>query len=224
MQSHQILKHLKSLSDPAAVKGMMRFGIAPNKCYGISMPVLRKLAKEAGKSHETALKLWKSGINEARILASLVEEPERVDEKQADKWVNDFDSWDICDQCCMNLLYKLHFIYKKIFQWSKNERAFIKRAGFTIIAVLAVHDKEAKDDKFEKFFPLIKRAACDERNFVRKAVNWALRQIGKRNLSLNKKAIKLSEELIGFNSKSARWVGNNALRELTSPAIKKRLH
>ena len=219
----EILKELKSLSDPKAVEGMASFGINPNNTYGVSIPQIRAIAKRVGKNHELAQELWNSGIHEARILAGMVDDPEMVANKQMDSWVRDFDSWDVCDQCCSNLFGETEFAYKKAFEWSSKEEEFVKRAGFVMMAVLAVHDKEAKDEEFTKFLPVIKRKSVDERNFVRKAVNWALRQIGKRNRNLNLAAIKTAREIQKVDSKSAKWIAADALRELTSDAVQKKL-
>ncbi|MCX6759734.1 MAG: DNA alkylation repair protein, partial [Candidatus Nealsonbacteria bacterium] len=162
------------------LEGMARFGIRPKtKVLCISMPNLRKLAKKIGKDHNLAIKLWDLKIHDARILAGLIDEPDKVTEAQMDKWVNDFDSWDICDSVCGNLFDKTKFAYKKIGQWAKREEEYVKRTPFTLLAWLSVHDKDAKDEKFIKYFPIIKKAATDDRNFVKKAVNWAIRQIGK---------------------------------------------
>ena len=219
----EIVKKLKSLSNPEAVAGMARFGINPENTYGVSIPNLRRMAKEIGKEHTLARQLWSSGIHEARILAGMINEPEMVTEKQMEEWVRDFDSWDVCDQVCMNLFEDTPFAYKKAIAWSKRKDEFIKRAGFVMMARLAVSDKKAGDKQFEKFLPIIKRESKDERNFVKKAVNWALRQIGKRNLRLNKKAIEIAKEIQKIDSKSARWVAADALKELTSETVQKRL-
>jgi 3-methyladenine DNA glycosylase AlkD len=223
MNYQQVIKKLKSLSNPKAVKGMARFGINPDKTLGVSIPNLRKMAKEIGKDHNLAQQLWKSGIHEARILASMIADPEKLTEKQMDSWVKDFDSWDVCDQCCMNLFDKVPIAWKKAINWAKQEEEFVRRASFALMACLAWHDKEAKDENFVKFFPTIKKYSVDERNFVKKAVNWALRQVGKRNLNLNKKAIKLAKEIQKIDSKNAKWIASDALRELQSKAIKSRL-
>ena len=219
----EILIKLKSLSNPEAVAGMARFGINAKNTYGVSIPDLRKMAKGIGKNYILAQKLWDSGIHEARILAGMIDLPEKVTEKQMKHWVKDFNSWDVCDQVCSNLFDKTKFAHKKAIEWSERTEEFVKRAGFALMAALAVHDKEASDKEFLKFLPIIKREATDERNFVKKAVNWALRQIGKRNLSLNKMAIKASKEIQRLDSKAARWVASDALRELTSEAVRKRL-
>ncbi len=223
MQRKEVLEKLKALSNPKAVEGMARFGINPENTYGVSIPNLRKMAKEIGVHHALAQQLWASGIHEARILASMVDDPEMVTEEQIERWVNDFDSWDVCDQCCMNLLEKTKFAYQKATEWSSNDKEFIKRAGFVLMARLAVSDKKADDKQFEPFFPVIKREAGDNRNFVKKAVNWALRQIGKRNLNLNRSAIETIEAIQRMDSRSAKWIASDALRELTSEAVQRRM-
>jgi 3-methyladenine DNA glycosylase AlkD len=223
VQYNEIIQRLKSLSDPEAVKGMARFGINPENTYGVSIPNLRRIAKEAGKDHALAQELWASGIHEAKILASMVDEPKAVTEEQLEAWVKDFDSWDVCDQVCMNLFDSVPLAWQKIRDWSQREEEFVKRAAYTLIACLAWHDKEAGDDKFVALLPVIVKGATDERNFVKKAVNWALRHIGKRNPSLNKVAIKTAEEIQKIDSWAARWIAADALRELTSEAVQKRL-
>ena len=223
MDKEDILKKLKSMTNPKNVEGMARFGISPNNTYGVSIPILRKMGKEVGKNHKLSQELWKSKVHEARMLAGFIDEPDKVTEKQMESWAKDFDSWDICDQVCSNLFDKTPFTYKKIDEWTKREEEFVKRAGFVLMACLSVHDKKASDKEFEKFFPIIKREAHDERNFVKKAVNWALRQIGKRNLALNKKAIKVGKEIQKMDSKATRWIANDTLRELESEKVKERL-
>lgn len=223
MQFEKILKKLKSLSDPEAVAGMARFGINPKNTYGVSIPDLRRIAQETGKNHALAQELWNSGIHEARILAGMIAEPALMAEAQMEKWVRDFDSWDVCDQVCSNLFDKTGFAYQKAVEWSKRKEEFVKRAGFVLMACLAVHDKKAEDKKFERFLPIIKNGASDDRNFVKKAVNWALRQIGKRNLNLNKLAIKTARDIQKMGSKSAKWVASDALRELADKKVQKRL-
>jgi 3-methyladenine DNA glycosylase AlkD len=220
MQLEQVLKKLKSFSNPKAVAGMARFGINPENTYGISVPTLRKMAKEIGRNHLLAQQLWDSGIHEARILASMIDESEKVTAGQMENWVKDFDSWDVCDQCCGNLFDKTRFAYSKALQWSKRKEEFVKRAGFALMAWLAVHDKMAKDEAFLKFLPAIKSASTDERNFVTKAVNWALRQIGKRNRALNKAAIQAAKAIQQIDSRAAKWIAADALRELASAKVK----
>ena len=224
MTYDQVIKKLKSLSNPKNVEGMARFGIRPkSKILGISIWELRKLKKEIGTNHNLAQKLWGSGIHEARILASFIDDPQKVTEKQLDGWVKDFDSWDIVDQVSELIAHTPHVV-KKIHEWSKHEEEFIKRTAFSLIAELAWWDKKMTDKDFDQFFPIIKMAATDERNFVKKAVNWALRNIGKRNRVLNKKAINVAKELAESENKTARWVAKDALRELTSEKIQARLN
>jgi 3-methyladenine DNA glycosylase AlkD len=223
MEYEKIIKKLKSLSNPKAIIGMARYGITPENTYGVSIPNLRKIAGEIGINHKLAQQLWASNIRETKILASIIEDPEMVSEKQIEDWVKEFNYWEICDQCCMNLFEKTKFAYKKAVEWGSREKEFVKRAGFVLMARLAVSDKKADDDKFEKFLPVIKREAIDERNYVKKAVNWALRQIGKRNLNLNNKAINTAKEIQKMDSKSAKWTASDALRELTGKAVQKRL-
>jgi 3-methyladenine DNA glycosylase AlkD len=202
---------------------MAKFAVGGQHTLGISVPTLRQLAKEIGTDHNLAQELWASGIHEARLLATMIDIPNQVTEQQMDAWVKDFDSWDVCDQCCLNLFRKTPFAYDKVEEWSRREEEFVKRAGFALMATLAVHDKKAGDDTFIAFLPIIKREATDERNFVKKAVNWALRQIGKRNLSLNQFAIHAVQEIQQLDSKSARWIAADALRELTSEKVQLKL-
>jgi 3-methyladenine DNA glycosylase AlkD len=213
-----VLDFLEKHSNPANVQGMERFGIKTNHALGIDMPMLRLKARELRKNHELALQLWDSGIHEARILASLCAEPEKLTEAQAEKWVADFDNWGICDQVCLNLFDRLPFAGKKILEWAKRDEEYVRRAAFALIAVLAVHDKEMSDSDFEKFLPLIEKYSTDERNFVRKAVNWALRQTGKRNDRLCRASMALAKKLKAADSSSARWIGSDALRELEKRA------
>jgi 3-methyladenine DNA glycosylase AlkD len=222
-QYNEILKKLKALSNPKAVEGMARFGINPNNTYGVSIPTLRKIAKEAGTNHTLAQQLWASGIHEARIIASMIDAPEQVTEEQLENWVNDIDSWDLGDQCCGNLFCKTNFAYKKAVEWTQRNEEYIKRAGFVLVAELAIHDKKKNDEEFLKFLPIIKRESTDNRNFVKKAVNWALRQIGKRNINLNKATIQTAQQIKTIGSKTAKWIASDTLRELTSPAIQTRL-
>jgi 3-methyladenine DNA glycosylase AlkD len=181
------------------------------------------MAKQIGTNHELAAQLWASGIHEARILASLVDDPRRVSEAQMDSWVADFDSWDICDLVCSNLFCRTPFAGTKAVQWSAGGEEYVRRAGFVLMAGLAVRDKKSADAEFMRFFPLMVQASTDERNYVKKAVNWALRGIGKRNLALNAQAIQIAQEIKALDSRSARWIAADALRELTSEAVHRRL-
>ena len=219
IKTRETIKKLEAMSDPSNKDGMARFGINVSNALCISMPALRKLAKETGKDHALALALWKTGIHEARILAALVDDPEQVTEAQMDHWVAGFDSWDVCDGCRSGLFDKTKFAYDKCFEWSRDEREFVKRAGYTMMATLAVHDKKADDTAFRRFFPDILRGSTDERNFVRKAVNWALRQIGKRNPKLRRAAITTARRIRKLDTRAARWIAADALRELTSRSL-----
>ena len=223
MQYREIIERLKSLSDPEAVQGMARFGIKPENTYGVSIPNLRSIAKKAGKDHALAQELWASDIHEARILASMVDDPRLVAEEQLEDWVKDFDSWDVCDQVCMNLFDKVPLGWRKVRDWSKREEEFVKRAAFALIACLAWHDKQAEDGQFIELLPIIVNGATDDRNFVKKAVNWALRHIGKRNLSLNQAALQTARKIQQLDSRAARWIAADAIRELSSEAVLKRL-
>lgn len=223
MEYKNIILRLESLQDPQAVAGMARFGITATSVYGVSMPMLRKLSKEIDTDHDLALRLWKNKNRETRILAGLTADPAQVTEKLMDEWALEFDSWEVCDQSCMNLFEKTRFAYDKASEWSFREEEFVKRAGYVLMARLAVSDKKAAIERFEAFFPHILRGADDDRNMVKKAVSWALRQIGKRNLVLNKKAISKAEKIRELDSRAAHWTAGDALRELKSEAVQKRL-
>lgn len=219
----EIIDQLKSRANPRNLGGMARFGIGIDKRLGVSVPVLRKIALETGQDHKLAMKLWNTGIPEARMVASMIAAPGKLTEEEMEAWVKDIDSWDVCDQVCMNLFEKSPLARQKIFEWSERDEEFVKRAAFALIACLAWHDKQAPDQDFLGFMPVIKRGATDERNFVKKAVSWALRNIGKRNPQLNKEAIKTAKAVQRLDSKSARWIAADAIRELESEAIRKRL-
>jgi 3-methyladenine DNA glycosylase AlkD len=222
MQYEKLLKKLKSMKKPENVEGMARYGINPKNNLGISIYKLRPIAKEIGKNHDLALKLWNSGIHDARLLACFIDDPKKVTSKQMDLWAYTFDSWDICDQACTSLFDLTPFAWEKILKWSKHEKEFVKRGAFSLIAGLAVHDKKANDKMFEKLFSIIIRESNDDRNYVKKAVNWALRNIGKRNKVLNKKAIETAKKILKIDSKTATWIANDAIRELTSEKVLKR--
>jgi 3-methyladenine DNA glycosylase AlkD len=223
MELQEIIDRLESLSKPENIEGMARFGITPDKTYAVKIPQLRKIAKETGKNHELACKLWKLDFRETKILACMIDDPIMVSSRQLDEWVMEFDYWEICDQCCMNLFRKTDFAYDKIFEWGEHEEEFVKRAAFSLLAVLAVHDKMQPDEQFEQYFPLIISASTDNRNFVKKAVNWALRSIGKKNRKLNASSIHIAEEILDINTKSSKWIAKNALLELKSEKVRKKL-
>jgi 3-methyladenine DNA glycosylase AlkD len=222
MTTRQVITKLKSLKNPKNIAGMARFGIQGGKLLGIPVPVLRQMAKGLRNDHELALGLWSSGIHEARLLATMVDDPKQVTPDQMEKWVKDFDSWDVCDQACGNLFDKTPWAVEKALAWTRREREYEKRAGFVMMAELAVHDKKAANALFVSFFPVIRREAGDDRNFVKKAINWALRQIGKRNRVLNRKAIAEARTIWKQGTPSARWIAVDALRELLDPRLKKK--
>jgi len=218
-----VLDRLQSKAKPEQLKGMAKYGIRVEKRLGVSVPDMRKLAKELGRDHKLALDLWRTGIAEARIVAGMVGDPAKLTEEQMEEWVKDINSWDVCDQVCMNLFERNQLAWQKIIDWSEREEEFVKRSAFSLMACLAWHDKKASDEKFIELLNVITRAATDERNFVKKAVNWALRNIGKRNLNLNEAAISTAKEIQRLESKAARWIAADAIRELESDAIQGRL-
>jgi 3-methyladenine DNA glycosylase AlkD len=223
MNLKEIIDLLKSLKNKDSVKGMVRYGINPKNNLGISIYELRKIAKKIGKNHDLAIELWNSEIHDARLLACFIDNPKEITSLQMDSWAKDFDSWDICDQACTSLFDLSPLSWIKVFEWANRSEEFVKRGAFSLIAGLAVHDKDAIDKKFEKFFPIIKKHSTDERNFVKKGVNWALRNVGKRNLNLNRKAIEVSNDILKIDSKTARWIARDAIKELTNIKIQKKL-
>lgn len=218
-----ILARLWDLASPVNVAGMARYGMSVNERLGVPVPEMRRIAKAAGKDHAAALQLWDTGIAEARIVASMVAVPAQLTEEQMDAWVKDFDSWDVCDQVCMNLFEKSPLARRKIVEWASREEEFVKRASFALLACVAWHDRRATDEELIAFLPLVAQAASDERNFVKKAVNWALRTIGKRDRALNRAAIQAAREIQRLDSKAARWIAADALRELESAKVQERL-
>ena len=218
------VRALKLLANPRNAVGMARFGVNTAGTLGVSIPALRKMAKGIGTDHPLALALWKTGIHEARLLAGFIGDPRALTERQMESWVRDFDSWDVCDQVCSNLFDRTPVAHQKAMAWSRRREEYVKRAGFVLMAALSVHDKAAADAAFLKFLPVIKREAVDERNFVRKAVNWALRQIGKRNRNLNAAAVRMAGEIKNLDSRAARWIASDALRELRSTKVQSRLN
>jgi 3-methyladenine DNA glycosylase AlkD len=223
MTLQSVVRELKSRSDPEAARGMARFAVGSTHTLGVSIPILRGMAKRIGKNHDLALELWRTGIHECRILASMVDDPSRVDGRQMESWAGDFDSWDVTDQCVMNLFEKLPVAWQKAVEWSSRPEEFVRRTGFVLMARFAVSDKTAEDGRFLRFFPILREGAMDERNFVKKAVNWAIRQIGKRNPRLHRESLKLCGTLMKTDSGSARWIAADAIRELETEAVRKRL-
>jgi 3-methyladenine DNA glycosylase AlkD len=218
-----VLDELKSLADPQVRAKMAYFGVKVPTAHGISAPVLRTLAKQIGKNHSLAKELWGTGIHEAKILGTMIGESEKVTAAQMDRWARDFDSWDVVDAACCYLYATAKPAWGKVIRWSRRREEFVKRAAFSLIAYLSYKDKTAPDKRFVRFLRTIEREAYDERNFVRKAVNWALRNIGKRNLRLNREAIRAAERVRRQDSRSARWIAADALRELRSAAVQDRL-
>ena len=223
MDLTEIQTRLERLSRPGALEGMARFAIQTEKAYGVMIPDLRALAKELGRDHDLALELWKVDCRETRILASMVGAPARVDEALMEEWVLCFRDWEVCDQCCMNLFEKSPLAWSMALEWSTRPEEFVKRAGFVLMARLAVSDKAAANERFEAFFPAMIREATDPRNFVKKAVNWALRQIGKRNMVLNARAVETAREIQSLGDRTANWIAADALRELTGDKVRQRL-
>jgi 3-methyladenine DNA glycosylase AlkD len=219
----EILKRFESLRNDKNIASMARFGIRGDRAFGIKHPVLKQIAKEIGKDHELALELWDSGYHEARLVAPLVDDPKLVTEAQADAWVKDLNSWDLCDDLAGNLLIETPFAHKKAVQWAKRKEEFVRRAGFAMMAWIAVKDKKAVKETFASFYPLMVLYSNDERNYVKKAISWALRSVGKRNLALNKEAIKVAKQITKVDSKSSRWIAQDVLKELTSDAMQARL-
>lgn len=222
-QRDALLTRLRAQANARNVAGMARFGIVGEGRLGVSMPALRTIARETGKNHRLALQLWRTRIPEARIVASMVAEPEKMTAQQAEQWARSFDSWDVCDQTCLNLFVKSPLAWTLVRQWARREDEFVRRAAFSLIACLAVHDKDAGDKKFAGALKLVKAASTDERNFVRKAVNWALRGIGKRNRALHAAALDTARNLHTSTSRSARWIATDAIRELENPDIQRRI-
>jgi 3-methyladenine DNA glycosylase AlkD len=223
-----VMKELKERADPDAVGGMMRYGIKGSTVLGVRLPDIRRLARRIGRNRALAAELWRPNIRETRILASMIDDPARVTEPQMERWIRDFGSWEVTDQVCMNLFWRTRFAYAKAFEWAEREREFEKRAGFALMAVLAWKDKRAPDLRLAEFLPVAEREASDGRNYVRKAVSWAVRQIGKRSKGLRRKALAAARRMGGSGSAAARWVARDVLRELEArpaaggPGAKKR--
>ncbi len=223
MTYEQVVEELRSMADPSNLEGQDRFGIDISTSLGISMTHLRSLARRIGKHHELALRLWDSGIREAQILATLVDDPRHVTPEQMEEWAQQFHSWDVVDAACCNLFDRTQYRYTKAVEWAGREEEFVKRAGFSLMAGIAVHDRKAANQELIDLLPIIQRESCDRRNFVRKAVNWALRQIGKRNIELNRAAIETGERIADMECRGAHWVASDALKELQSPQVQRRL-
>jgi len=218
-----IIARLEELASPADAAGMARFGIRGARVLGVPVKTLRAIARETGRSHALAEGLWASGIHEARILASIIAEPKRVDPGQMERWVADLDSWDLCDQCCTNLWVRTPFARDTALEWSEREEEFVKRAGFVLMVQVAGKDKRVPVGLLHRYLARVEIAAEDERNFVKKAISWALREIGQRSPELHAAAVTVARRLQEAESRAARWVGSDALRELTSEKVAQRV-
>ncbi|MCB1490160.1 MAG: DNA alkylation repair protein [Bauldia sp.] len=212
-----IIAELRSLGSEANRVGMARYGINIDRAFGVSITQLRPIARRLGRDHDLATALWASGYHEARLLAAFVDEPAKVTSARMDAWAADFDSWDLCDQVCSNLFARTPFVGEKIAAWADDDREFVRRAGFALLAAHTVHGKGVPDERFAAFLPLVERHASDPRNFVKKSVNWALRQIGKHSMALHAPALELAERLAGSDDRTARWIGRDAVKELSDP-------
>ena len=219
MEFNQIIQEFEELSDVDFAQNMKKFGINHVKSYGLRLPQIRKIAKQCGKNHELALELWNHGYHETYLLATLVEDPQKVDSIQLNEWVNSFYSWDLVDQACINLLRFIPEAIDNIFTWANSDGEFVKRTAFSLIAVLAVHNKDAN---FDEYFEIIKEGSKDNRNFVKKSVNWALRQIGKSSAENNRNALKLAYEILEIDNKASKWVARGAIKELESEKVQNR--
>jgi 3-methyladenine DNA glycosylase AlkD len=218
-----VMRAIDALASGDVRASMVRFGIPTDNARGVSTPQLKALARRIGRNHALAGRLWASGVYEARIIAAFIDEPDRVTPAQMERWARDLDSWGVCDACCCYLFRRTPFAWAKAVQWAGRRPEFVKRAGFALMAYLAIHDRAARDKAFAELLPIIERESDDDRPFVRKAVNWALRQIGKRNAQLNGVAIVAAERIRARGTRSARWIAADALRELRGTAVQARL-
>lgn len=223
MTSTEVLKYLKRHGRKRNIETMKHFGIDTPKAFGVTAPVVRKLAKQIGTDHPLAQKLWRTGFHEARVIAALIADPDKTTISMMEQWVNDFDSWALCDACCGELFDYTSYAVAQAQAWSTRRKEFVKRAGFVLMAELAVHDTSMENSVFVSFFPLIERESTDKRNFVKKAVNWALRQIGKRNVFLHSRAMTMAKTLSRHPDSTAQWIGTDALKELRSDIVRRRL-
>ncbi|MFL5327871.1 MAG: DNA alkylation repair protein [Gemmataceae bacterium] len=214
-----VVASLKRLGSQKVRDGLARFGLPSENAFGISMGEIQKLAKQIGKNHALAIQLWESEHYEARLLAAYVAEADKLTPGQMDRWIKDFDSWGLCDTVCFVLFDRTPHAFRKVTQWAKKKAEFEKRAAFALLASLALHDKKTGDEPFAKCLPLIEETATDERNFVKKGVSWALRTVGRRSLGLNKSSAALAKRLVKSDNPAARWIGRDALKELTSPRV-----
>jgi len=223
MTPAEVIAELRRHANPANVEGMARYGIASASALGVPLPTLRAIAKRCGRDHALAVELWDSGIHEAKHVATMIADPKTVTKKQLDTWARDLDSWDVTDGFAYGFVDRTPHARDMVMKWSRSRHEFVKRAAFATIAGLAVHDKQAPDEELLQYLPIIERESGDGRNYVRKAVNWALRQVGKRNLACNRAAIAAAERIHATGTTSGRWIASDALRELRSDAVRARL-
>ena len=221
--SDEVISQLRSFSDLRIIASMPRYGIITDKALGVATTRINEIAGSIGTDHALALELWDSGIHEARLIAPMIEDHALVSREQMDRWTADFQTWDLCDQCCLKLYHRTGFAYQKCFEWSGDNREYVKRGAFALMASMALHDKKAPDEQFRQFFPAIARESVDKRNMVKKSVNWALRQLGKRNITLNGEACEVARMLLQSDAVSARWIARDALKELQGEAVQQRL-
>jgi 3-methyladenine DNA glycosylase AlkD len=222
-QVNVAITKLRKLSSKSTRDGMARYGLPSANALGVPVGKIQNLGKELGRDHELAEALWQTGIYEARMLAAFVDEPELVTPTQMDRWCKDFDNWGIVDTVCFKLFDQTPHAWKKVVQWSRRSAEFEKRAAFALLACLGVHDKEATNEQFLQCLPLIKKAATDERNFVKKGVSWALRVVGRRNVELNQACVELAEELAASDNAASRSLGKEALREFRGRIVTRKL-
>lgn len=215
-----VITELERLSSKKYRAGMARFGIPSDNALGVPVGQIQKLGKSIGRDHDLATKLWATGVYEARLLCAFIDDPKCVTPTQMDAWAKDLDNWAVCDTLCFHLFDRTPHAFRKIEQWSKKKHEFVKRAGFALLASIGVHDKETGDAPFAKCLPLIEKGAFDDRNYVKKGVSWALRVVGRRSTSLHAASVVIAKRLSQSDDKAARWVGRDALRELTSAKLK----
>jgi 3-methyladenine DNA glycosylase AlkD len=223
MTPDEVLRAIEALASGRVRESMQRFGIPIANARGVSTPALHALARKIGHDHQLAQRLWATGLFESRVVAALIDEPDKVTVRQIERWARDLNSWAICDACCCYLFRQTPFAWEKAVTWAGRKSEFVKRAGFALMAYLAVHDKTASDERFAELLPIIERESDDDRPFVRKAVNWALRQIGKRNVRMHSLAIAAAERIRVRGTRSARWIAADALRELRDPKVRARI-
>ena len=223
METKEVLMWLEQKGTRRTVEGMARYGIQAERAFGVSVGTLRSLAKRLGKDQPLSLKLWETGWYEARLLATFVGDPQQVTRRQMNAWASDFENWADCDTACFCLFDRSPHAWELAARWAVSPREFVKRGGFVLMACLAAHDKVSPGDRFLPFLPMIEKGASDDRNFVKKGVSWALRMIGRRSRALHRAALPVAKRLALSKEAAPRWIGKDALRELTSPKVLERV-